>query len=225
MQVYVADYTADVQHLTCEQDGAYWRLLRAMWRAGGTLPNDDHKLSRICGLSLTRWLKISVDIMPLFVVENGLISQRRLTLEIQKANEKSQKRSEAGKIGARAKSLKNNKPPPTNALRLLKHSLELEEELTLFSSVDKSTVAKSDVSTDLNREAWNTGVELFVSTGLSVPRARQIFGRLLSANAIQAKDLLPAITTARLNQTADPVSYLTKAAERKSPPPVRDAVF
>ncbi len=129
MQVYVADYTADVQHLSCEQDGAYWRILRAMWRAGGALPNDPRKLANICGVSAARWAKISPDVMALLSVEDGLLTQKRLGVEIEKANRKSKKRSEAGKLGAEARALKNNETPQANAEPLLKHSPEPEPEV------------------------------------------------------------------------------------------------
>lgn len=133
MQVYVADYTADVQHLTCEQDGAYWRILRAMWRAGGSLPDDDRKLANICGLTLSKWSKIGADVMALLRRENGVVTQKRLTSEIEKAQKKSKKRSEAGKLGAEAKALKNNETHQANAEPLLKHSLEPEPEIEGFS--------------------------------------------------------------------------------------------
>jgi uncharacterized protein YdaU (DUF1376 family) len=128
MQVYIADYTADVQHLTCEQDGAYWRLLRAMWRSGGSLPNDPAKLARICGLTVARWAKISPDVLELLTIVGNCVTQTRLRKEIENANEKSAKRSEAGKLGVAAKSLKNNNTHQANAEPLLKHSLELEPE-------------------------------------------------------------------------------------------------
>lgn len=128
MQLYVADYMADTRHLTCEQDGAYMRLLMAMWRSGGSLSADAAKLARICGLTATRWTKISPDVMAFFDLAEGLITQGRLTKEIKKAEEKSSKRSECGKLGGLAKSLKNNKPTVAKASDLLKHSIEPELE-------------------------------------------------------------------------------------------------
>ena len=129
MQLYVADYMADTRHLTCEQDGAYMRLLMAMWRAGGSLPADHAKLARIVGMSASRWLKVRDDVMAFFDEVDGAITQGRLTKEYQKAEEKSAKRSEAGKSGAEAKALKNNNSPQAIAEPLLKHSLEPEPEV------------------------------------------------------------------------------------------------
>lgn len=107
MQLYVADYTADVQALTCEQDGAYWRLLRAMWRAEGKLPNVPAKLALIVGLPLDRWTKISPDVLELFVRRGGVLTHKRITSELVKSGAKSAARSEAGKRGGSAKANKN----------------------------------------------------------------------------------------------------------------------
>ena len=128
MQLYVADYLGDTRHLTTEQHGAYLLLLMAMWRADGVLPADDGKLARMAGLTVARWRKISEDVLAFFTPCDGGITQARLAAELTIANEKSQKRSQSGKAGARAKALKNNKQPQANADRSLKHSPEPEPE-------------------------------------------------------------------------------------------------
>ena len=129
MQLYVADYLGDTRHLTTEQHGAYLLILMTMWRAGGYLPNDDAKLARIAGLTAAKWRKISPDILAMLTVDGDQITQARLLKEIENANEKSLKRSEAGKLGVAAKSLKNNNAPQANAEPLLKHSSEPEPDI------------------------------------------------------------------------------------------------
>jgi hypothetical protein len=74
MQLYVADYIGDTLHLTTEQHGAYLLLLMAMWRAGGSLPNDEQKLSRIVGLSPAKWRRISADVLAFFDVADDAIT-------------------------------------------------------------------------------------------------------------------------------------------------------
>lgn len=157
MQLYVADYMADTRHLTCEQDGAYMRLLMAMWRSGGSLAADHAQLARIVGLSASRWIKIREDIMAFFDESDGFITQGRLAREYRKAEEKSAKRSEAGKSGADAKYRKSKESAKANAKVLPKHSLELEPELKVSGGVEACDalgwpVSQSDWTLTLIRE-------------------------------------------------------------------------
>lgn len=122
MQLYVADYLGDTRHLTTEQHGAYLLLLMAMWRYGGTLPNDRSKLARITGLSEPRWARIEGDVIEFFVVENGVLTHVRVQKELTKANATARQRSESGKKGAKAKSLKNNDDAQAIAEAGLKHT-------------------------------------------------------------------------------------------------------
>jgi uncharacterized protein YdaU (DUF1376 family) len=128
MQLYIADYLGDTQHLTTEQHGAYLLLLMAMWRAGGRLPSDPKRLCRIAGVTPSRWAKMSADVMELFTAEDGTITQKRLLAEHQKAIHKSQLRKSIGRAGGLAKSLNNNERALAKASGLLKHSSEPEPE-------------------------------------------------------------------------------------------------
>lgn len=107
MNLYIADYLGDTQHLTTEQHGAYLLLLMAMWRNGGSLPNDQAKLARIARVNLRRWHIVGADVMPFFEVRGEQIVQKRLEREHQKAHSLSEKRSVIGKLGGEAKALKS----------------------------------------------------------------------------------------------------------------------
>lgn len=114
MQMYVGDYIASTMHLTTEQHGAYLLLLMTMWRAGAKLPNDPAKLARICRVSPKRWPAIWAEIAEFFTIEDGEISNERLTKEHAKAVSISRERKLSGKKGGEAKALKNK--PPTVAI-------------------------------------------------------------------------------------------------------------
>lgn len=132
MPVYVSVYTGDTQHLSCEEDGAYWRLLRAMWSGGGSLENTPRLLARICGLTPARWAKISPVVMALFTETDGRITQKRLAAEHKKASDRSTLRAQVGSLGGKATALKSKETPAPVAEPLVQHSkeihLELEEE-------------------------------------------------------------------------------------------------
>lgn len=161
MPVYVADYTADTQHLTCEEDGAYWRLLRAMWRAGGCLPASDRNLARICGLHPRAWTKMRTTILEFFAEQNGLITQKRLAETYNTARDKSAKRAAAGALGGRSKTNKIKPTSEANAEALPKHLLELEPEIEEMSPdgdspfSEKANFALVIAKTDQITEAYD----------------------------------------------------------------------
>jgi len=77
-------------------------------------------------------------------------------------------------------------------------------------------------SLDPSKEAWLRAVTLLRSAGDKESAARKFFGKLLADNRpLEARDLLPSIVRAETMGTADPKSYLTKAAravaERRDP--------
>jgi uncharacterized protein YdaU (DUF1376 family) len=115
MQLYVSDFIGDTLQLSTEQIGAYMLLLMAMWNAGGKLPADDKKLSRIVRMSVKKWRSISAEITPFFEGDADHIWHNRLTKELRKSERQSQSRSDAGAKGAAAKALKNNNRPQANA--------------------------------------------------------------------------------------------------------------
>lgn len=99
MKLYVADWTADTTHLSCEQDGAYGRLVRAMWRAGGSLKNDPQRLANICGLTLDRWLEIGADVLELFDSKGEAITHKRVKKEAKKYRDTVAKNQANGRKG------------------------------------------------------------------------------------------------------------------------------
>lgn len=128
MQLYVADYLGDTRHLTTEQHGAYLLILMTMWRSDGRLPNDPKKLARITGCNGSRWARIAPEVMEFFDVEGDQITNPRLRLELEKAQEKSNQRAVAGAKGGKANVLKNNNPVEANATALPNHSSEPEPD-------------------------------------------------------------------------------------------------
>jgi uncharacterized protein YdaU (DUF1376 family) len=155
MQLYVADYIGDTLHLTTEQHGAYLLLLMAMWRAGGSLPNEEHKLARIVGLSPARWRRVGCDVLAFFEVSKTEITQKRLTKEIEKAKEKSSKRAEAGAKGGIAKSLKDKEAAVAIAANLPRHSSEPEPDTEREDK--KKSAAKAALLTEAEFAEWYAG--------------------------------------------------------------------
>lgn len=159
MQLYVADYLGDTQHLTTEQHGAYLLILMAMWRAGGTLPNDEAKLARIARVTLKRWHLIAPDVMDFFEVEGGELTQNRLRKEIEKAASITQKRILSGRAGGEAKALKSKEQGLANGLRSPKHRARVPEpdsvlEVTTFPQEPRAVRADDGWPSDFKAQFW-----------------------------------------------------------------------
>jgi len=105
-------YLADTTHLTTLEHGAYLLLLMAMWRAGGTLPNDDKQLARFARLTTGQWARIKPTIFAFFRVSSDSITQGRLTDELGYVRQQSRKQSDR----ANARWLKNNNSTDATAL-------------------------------------------------------------------------------------------------------------
>src|SRR5690606_10299741 len=91
MPFFIDAYLADTTHLKVEQHGAYLLLLFAMWRRGGSIPDDDRDNARMVGVSVHRWRAMKPRLMPfLTVLPNGELTQKRLKKEfdfVRKASE------------------------------------------------------------------------------------------------------------------------------------------
>lgn len=115
MMLWTDAYMADTSHLTTTEHGAYLLILMAMWRAGGSLANDDVRLARIAKLTLDKWRRIAPTIREFFTIDGEAVTQKRLKLELEIALSKTEKLKAAGRSGGRAKALKNNNHAPSIA--------------------------------------------------------------------------------------------------------------
>jgi uncharacterized protein YdaU (DUF1376 family) len=116
MKLWIGDYLADTTMLSMEQSGAYLHLLMTMWTNGGWLPNDPKKLAWICRMSRSRWEREIAPALDRFFVKvelasGDIIQNKRLTKELKKSREVRDQTVTA----ARARWLKNNKPPHADA--------------------------------------------------------------------------------------------------------------
>lgn len=164
---YPADYLANTMHLTIEEHGAYLKLMFCMWRAGGTLPDNDKKVCTMLSIGMKKWQAIKPVIAPYFTYENGVFFQRRLAEELKKAEGKREERAISGSAGGKAKALKNKEAGLANATNLLQQNPSISD--SYISSEDKSS---SDIDARkpapdqcvlpewIDRPAWDAFMEV-----------------------------------------------------------------
>lgn len=100
--LYVSKWNSKTTHLTCEQDGAYGRLVRFYWQNGAP-PDNDETLARIIGEPIAKWRKLRPVLAPFFVIANGLWRHETVEEELAVTKQKIQEWSERGAAAAKAR--------------------------------------------------------------------------------------------------------------------------
>lgn len=83
LTIWTDAWVADTDHLTCEEEGIYFRLVRVMWRAPGCrVPNDDQWLAKHMRMTLNEVTEKVRPIVTQFCQTDGnWIFQKRLKRE------------------------------------------------------------------------------------------------------------------------------------------------
>lgn len=101
--IHINDFMSATAHLTFDERAAYLFLLMHYWRRHKPLPNDDEKLARILQISLERWQSISDEVLIFFEPTDGVLTNKRMDQELQKAVKVSEKRRANGSKGGSKK--------------------------------------------------------------------------------------------------------------------------
>jgi len=106
---FIDDYEGATAHLTVDEDGVYFRLIRLCWRTPGcSIPNDPTWIKRQMRVTDKQYKDIVAPIIKeFFKVKKGRVLQKRLQKEFAKAKLQLDARKKAGKKGGEAKALKD----------------------------------------------------------------------------------------------------------------------
>ena len=105
MPLYPADWDADTGHLSCDEVGAYLRIVLHYWRKGPPA-DDDGSLARIVRMDLARWRRVRPAIAAFFRLEGGVWRHGRVEKELADAREKRRRAIERAAAGGRGKAAK-----------------------------------------------------------------------------------------------------------------------
>jgi uncharacterized protein YdaU (DUF1376 family) len=125
MQFYPGDFISDTMHLSATEIGQYMLILCAMWKAGGYVPDNPGKLRRIARGN------VSPEVLALLTERNGALTQKRLMLELDRAQKKCEARRLAGEAGNRAKALKRQGADHANGNALGSHLSDSDSDGSL----------------------------------------------------------------------------------------------
>lgn len=104
MPVYTGDYRRDTQHLSMLEHGAYYLLLMHCWDQKGPVPLDERRIFAICNARSNEEMGAVRNILGEYFVrmDDGWYN-RRMQIEIERAEALSGKRANAGRMGYEAK--------------------------------------------------------------------------------------------------------------------------
>jgi len=178
MPLYVGDYLADTQHLTCEQHGAYFLLMMFYWRHG-SLPDDNSQLASIAKISAHKWKKISPIIRKFFNAKEGLLRHKRIDAELSKAAENKEKRSEKARAAAKVRWQDNDAPSMPG---------ECPSPSPITSPTEKGQTPFSvEAEKDLDAVLYQRGKKILGKTaGGQITKLKQILG---TGKALEAIDI------------------------------------
>lgn len=209
MPLYVADYLADTSHLSCEEHGAYLLLIMHYWQKGG-LPDDDRKLASIARAMPEQWLSMR-DTIAEFFGEGW--THARIDEELAEAEEKYQKRANAGRKGGKAKAM------PEQSLSNAKAGLNQPQPQPPITNASALDAAKPR---DVRDMVWTEGVSILSSiTGKTTPQAKSLVGKWLKTTHDDCALVFSKIKTAQAERIGDPVPWITAAVMATAPPKER----
>lgn len=221
--------------LTLEERGAYNTILDLIYNRQAPVPDDERWIAGWLGCSVKKWRLLRATLLvkgKLVACEHQnqpALMNERARLEIESASTRRRVAAESGANGGRKRAQKEAERNKNKGLgqAALEGSLKLKTETETIGSVSKDT--GGEPPSDIDGATWTSAVTLLkAQADMPEKQARSFFGRLLSENGLEARDLLPAVTQAVVNRTQDPASYLRRSAagiskRRAQGPPKRVA--
>lgn len=149
LPLYTGDYLRDTRHLSMAEHGAYLLMLTYCWDQKGPLPLDRHRIQGICNArSKDEQEAVERVLADFFVVMDDGLYNKRMQAEIERCDQISRARAEAGKLGyeARAKHLPSKRKANAKQVHL-SPSPSLSPSPT---STPKKEVGSAKASPDLS---------------------------------------------------------------------------
>lgn len=103
MPVYIGDFFTATACMSGHEAGAYVTILAHLWQSGGSIPANDKKLAQLCKATAKEWAAIKQAVLPLFDVQDGVLTHAGTTAELAKAQANIEQKQRAGKASADAR--------------------------------------------------------------------------------------------------------------------------
>ena len=208
--------TAD---LSLEEEAAYLRIINAIHKHEGPVPNNDRVLAGLFRVSTrkARALVSALEAAGKITIEDGQIWNERARSDLVQRGFVSISRAESGSNGGRtraeraAKSLENNND--AQAIASSREEKRREEYSEANASGENADPAKA---------VFDAGVRVLGGCGLTEARARQMVGKWRKAHPGQDGEILSAIMDCGRAGAVDPIPWVEARLRPSSQPSVAD---
>lgn len=207
MPFYVGDYLADTMLLTTLQHGAYLLLMLACWKAGGSLPDDDGALASASKLTPADWKRYAPALRRFFDARDGKLFHKRISHELERARNLSDKRTEAGKKGGRPakQNQKETNRFPDGSAKAKQNETPSPSPKPTTSDADASAGKPAAPPTPKD-VVFALGVPLLTASGVKEPNARSFLAMQVKAHG-DAKTA-EALQACAEERPVEPISWL-----------------
>jgi uncharacterized protein YdaU (DUF1376 family) len=205
--------------LSLEEEAAYLRIINAIHKHEGPVPNNDRVLAGLFRVSTrkARALVSALEVAGKITIENGQIWNDRARSDLVQRGFTSTSRAESGANGGRkraenaAKALKENYPPQAIA------SSREEKRREEYSEANASGEIADPV-----KKVFDTAVEILGKCGLSETRARQMVGKWRKAHPGRDGEIVTAIIDCGKAGAVDPIPWVEARLRPSSQPSVAE---
>lgn len=222
--LYVDDWLAGTADLTLEQEAAYLRVCLLIYSRGGPIPDNERWLAGACRVSTRRWRALRQALVDAgkITIEDGLIRQRRVEFELEKAANFARKQRENASKRWRenaepsAKPLADNDVADANAYAKPMPARAFPQPHSVRTNVLTAAGAAGDAPPSLDDLIFGTQptgcLGYLIANGTSERSARSLVGRWRKEFGNGA--VIDAIAAARRNAPSDPVAWIAAALKR-----------
>lgn len=212
MPLFCDAYLGDTMHMSLEEHGAYLKLLMVTWRNNGVpLPDEDARLARILGVTVSRWrAKLRPVLEPLFDLSGGVWRSVRLEKEWNFVQKNAAVSRENGKRGGRPKSLKDNDAEnPAGSLQgTQSETTHTHKEPNQPNQLTSDPIGSGVVTplVDPKTVVFRDCLAVLVSMGIADKPARSFLGQCRSKYS--NSEVICAVSDCQKASPSDPIPWL-----------------
>lgn len=121
---HIKDIRSETYNMSRFEKCLYVDLIEILWENDGSVPSEDKWLSANLGMKLREWASVKDRVLRSFEISNGILSHKRISLELNKAKACLDQKRRAGIASAEAKkAAKEAAERSTDAERVLQRAL------------------------------------------------------------------------------------------------------